>query len=114
VQINAGTMKDDPNVPFTMTKVVDFRAPWRIVLLPDGRMLGKSGPVWPVTQTGVKTPVDNVPAVLFPIDSQAQGGRVEGPNLAPADVERRSSQSAGSRICARRPAMGGRARTARR
>jgi glucose/arabinose dehydrogenase len=75
-QINAGTMKDDPNVPFTMTKVAEFRAPWRIAFLPDGRMLvtDKVGPLWLVTQTGLKTAVDNVPAVLFPTDSQAQGG----------------------------------------
>jgi len=75
-QINAGTIKDDPNLPFTMTKVAEFKAPWRIAFLPDGRMLvsDKVGPVWLVTQRGVKTPVDNVPPVLFPTDQQAQGG----------------------------------------
>ncbi len=39
-QINAGTIKDDPNLPFTMTKVAEFKAPWRIAFLPDGRMAG--------------------------------------------------------------------------
>lgn len=43
-----------------------------IAFLPDGRMLvtEKVGPVWLVTQAGVKTPVANVPAVL----AQGQGG----------------------------------------
>jgi aldose sugar dehydrogenase len=43
-----------------------------MAFLPDGRMLvtEKVGPVWLVTQQGEKTPVDNVPAVLW----QGQGG----------------------------------------
>src|ERR1051325_10640896 len=71
-QINAGEMKSDPNVPFTMTPVATFKLPWRIAFLPDGRMLvtEKVGPVWLVTQKGEKTPVDNVPRVLW----QGQGG----------------------------------------
>src|SRR5215203_3895261 len=71
-QINAGTQKSDPALPFTMTQVTTFNLPWRIAFLPDGRMLitEKVGPVWLVTQDGVKTPVANVPAVL----SQGQGG----------------------------------------
>src|ERR1051325_10367997 len=71
-QINAGEMKSDPNVPFTMTQVATFKLPWRIAFLPDGRMLvtEKVGPVWLVTQKGEKTPVDNVPRVLW----QGQGG----------------------------------------
>jgi len=71
-QINAGEMKSDPNVPFTMTQVATFKLPWRIAFLPDGRMLvtEKVGPIWLVTQKGEKTPVDNVPAVLY----QGQGG----------------------------------------
>src|SRR4030095_15752575 len=46
--------------------------PWRIAFLPDGRMVvtEKVGPVWLVTQKGEKTPVENVPAVLY----QGQGG----------------------------------------
>ena len=71
-QFNAGQMKSDPNLPFTMTQVATFQLPWRIAFLPDGRMLvtEKVGPVWLVTQQGQKTPVDNVPAVVY----QGQGG----------------------------------------
>jgi glucose/arabinose dehydrogenase len=71
-QINAGELKPEPGLPFTMTPVATFKLPWRIAFLPDGRMLitEKVGPVWLVTQQGVKTPVENVPAVLY----QGQGG----------------------------------------
>src|SRR6476661_479474 len=71
-QINAGELKPEPVVPFTMIQVATFRLPWRIAFLPDGRMLvtEKVGPVWLVTQQGMKTPVENVPAVLY----QGQGG----------------------------------------
>ena len=71
-QINAGELKPEPSLPFTMTQVATFNLPWRIAFLPDGRMLvtEKVGPVWLVTQQGEKTPVANVPAVLH----QGQGG----------------------------------------
>src|SRR5713226_3212942 len=71
-QINAGELKPDPSLPFTMTQVATFKLPWRIAFLPDGRMLvtEKVGPVWLVSQKGEKTPVENVPAVLW----QGQGG----------------------------------------
>jgi glucose/arabinose dehydrogenase len=71
-QIPAGDLKPEATVPFTMTQVATFSLPWRIAFLPDGRMLitEKVGPVWLVTQQGAKTPVDNVPAVLY----QGQGG----------------------------------------
>ena len=71
-QINAGELKPEPSLPFTMTEVATFKLPWRIAFLPDGRMLitEKVGPVWLVTPQGAKTPVENVPAVL----SQGQGG----------------------------------------
>jgi aldose sugar dehydrogenase len=71
-QINAGGQKSDPNLPFTMTQVTTLNLPWRIAFLPDGRMLitEKVGPVWLVTQQGVKMPIANVPAVL----SRGQGG----------------------------------------
>jgi len=71
-QVNAGTQPPEELQPFTMTKVAEFNLPWRIAFLPDGRMLitEKVGPVWLVTQQGVKTPVKNVPKVL----SQGQGG----------------------------------------
>src|SRR5207237_3812732 len=70
-QINAGALKAT-TLPFTMTEIANFKLPWRIAFLPDGRMLvtEKVGPVWLVTQHGQKTPVDNVPAVLY----QGQGG----------------------------------------
>ncbi len=71
-QVNAGELQPEPNLPFTMTEIATFQLPWRIAFLPDGRMLvtEKVGPVWLVTQQGEKTPVDNVPAVLY----QGQGG----------------------------------------
>ncbi len=71
-QINAGELKPEPDLPFTMTQVATFKLPWRIAFLPDGRMLitEKVGPVWLVTQQGGSTPVENVPAVLY----QRQGG----------------------------------------
>ena len=71
-QINAGELKPEPSQPFTITQVAEFKLPWRIAFLPDGRMLitEKVGPVWLVTQQGAKTPVENVPAVLY----QGQGG----------------------------------------
>src|SRR3954469_23231778 len=71
-QINAGELKPEATLPFTMTQVTTFKLPWRIAFLPDGRMLitEKVGPVWLVTQQGAKTPVENVPAVLY----QGQGG----------------------------------------
>src|SRR5262252_3919404 len=71
-QINAGTQKPEPDLPFSITKIATFDFPWRIAFLPDGRMLitEKVGPVWLVTQDGAKMPVTNVPAVLF----QNQGG----------------------------------------
>jgi glucose/arabinose dehydrogenase len=71
-QVNAGTQKPEASVPFTMTQVAEFKLPWRIAFLPDGRMLitEKVGPVWLVTQHGAKTPVANVPEALW----QGQGG----------------------------------------
>ena len=71
-QINAGDLKPEPSLPFTMTQVASFALPWRIAFLPDGRMVitEKTGPVWLVTQQGTKTPIANVPAVLH----QGQGG----------------------------------------
>ena len=71
-QTNAGELKPEPSLPFTMTKVAEFKLGWRMAFLPDGRMLvtEKVGPVWLVTQQGEKTPIDNVPAVLW----QGQGG----------------------------------------
>ncbi|MDH5235059.1 MAG: PQQ-dependent sugar dehydrogenase [Gemmatimonadota bacterium] len=71
-QVNAGGKAPEADLPFTMTQVATFNLPWRIAFLPDGRMLvtEKVGPVWLVTQSGEKTPVANVPRVLW----QGQGG----------------------------------------
>ena len=71
-QTNAGELKPEANLPFTMTQVAQFKLPWRVAFLPDGRLLltEKVGPVWLVTQKGEKTQIDNVPAVLW----QGQGG----------------------------------------
>src|ERR1700721_464543 len=71
-QINAGEQKPEPSVPFNMVQVTTLNLPWRIAFLPDGRMLitEKVGALWLVTQQGVKTPVTNVPAVLW----KGQGG----------------------------------------
>ena len=67
-QVNAGEMKSDTNLPFTMTQVSTFELPWRIAVLPDGRMLvtEKVGPVWLVSAQGQKiAPVANTPAVYW-------------------------------------------------
>jgi glucose/arabinose dehydrogenase len=79
-QTNAGTMPTDTNLPFTMTQVATFNYPWRIAFLPDGRMLvtEKPGPVWLVTQDGVKTQVTNTPKSVMP----SQGGML-GVYLSP-------------------------------
>src|SRR5690349_22323177 len=71
-QINAGELKPEASLPFTMTQVAEFKLPWRIAFLPDGRMLitEKVGPLWLVTQKGEKTPVENAPAVLYTNGSQ--------------------------------------------
>ena len=71
-QVNAGEQKPEASTPFTMTQVTTMALPWRIAFLPDGRMLitEKTGPVWLVTQKGEKTPITNVPAVLW----KGQGG----------------------------------------
>ena len=57
-QVNAGEKPAEATLPFTITPVVtDFKLPWRLAFLPDGRMLitEKVGPVWLVTQKGEKT-----------------------------------------------------------
>ena len=82
-QVNAGNQQPEPTVPFNVTQVTTFNLPWRIAFLPDGRMLitEKVGPVWLVTQQGAKTPVTNVPAVLY----GGQGGMLgiyTSPNYA--------------------------------
>lgn len=71
-QVNAGTQKPEADPPFTITQVTTLSLPWKIAFLPDGRMLitEKTGGMELVTQQGEKTPVANVPAVLW----RGQGG----------------------------------------
>lgn len=71
-QINAGAIKPETSLPFTVTQVATFNTPWRIAFLPDGRMLvtEKPGGLWLVSQKGAKVPVAGAPAVLF----KGQGG----------------------------------------
>jgi len=71
-QVNAGTQKPEADPPFTITQVTTLSLPWKIAFLPDGRMLitEKTGGLQLVTQQGEKTPVANIPAVLW----RGQGG----------------------------------------
>jgi aldose sugar dehydrogenase len=71
-QINAGEQKSEAELPFNMVQITTLDFPWRLAFLPDGRMLvtEKTGGLELVTQQGAKTPVANVPAVLF----AGQGG----------------------------------------
>jgi len=79
-QVNAGEQKSDPNLPFTVTQITTLSLPWKIAFLPDGRMLitEKVGGLELVTQDGVKTPVANIPDVLW----KGQGGML-GVYLSP-------------------------------
>jgi glucose/arabinose dehydrogenase len=79
-QPNLGAQKPEASLPFTMTQVTTLKSPWRIAFLPDGRMLitEKVGAMELVTQDGKKTPVDNVPKVVF----GGQGGML-GVYLSP-------------------------------
>ena len=80
-QVNAGEQKSDPTLPFTMTTVANFELPWRIAVLPDGRMLitEKVGPVWLVSAQGQKiAQVVNTPPVYW----QGQNGML-GVYLSP-------------------------------
>ena len=64
-QVNAGNSKANALVPFTVTPVATFDAPWAITFLPDGRLLvnEKPGRMFIVTQRGAKTAVGGVPKV---------------------------------------------------
>ena len=81
-QVNAGAQKPEATVPFTMTPApATFELPWRIAMLPDGRMLitEKVGPVWLVSAKGEKiAPVGGTPAVWW----QGQSGML-GVYLSP-------------------------------
>jgi glucose/arabinose dehydrogenase len=71
-QVNAGELKPEASMPFTMTTVSTFELPWRLAFLPDGRMLitEKVGPLWLVSQQGEKIAVAGTPAVYW----QGQSG----------------------------------------
>jgi len=79
-QVNIGELKPEASLPFNMTTVANFKLPWRIAFLPDGRMLvtEKVGPVWLVTQQGDKIQIENTPAVFW----QGQNG-MHGVFLSP-------------------------------
>ncbi len=82
-QVNVGTQAPEASLPFTLTQVATFNFPWRLAFLPDGRMLvtEKVGPIWLVSQTGLKRPVLNYPAALY----GGQGGMLGvyvSPNFA--------------------------------
>src|SRR5213593_3073872 len=67
-QINAGELKPESSLPFTMTQVATFKLPWRIAFLPDGRII---------------PPRDTEVAKTAPVISTYT---VEGPNLAPSET----------------------------
>lgn len=71
-QVNLGSLPSETNLPFAVKQVAEFKLPWRIAFLPDGRMLvtEKGGALWLATQQGAKTAVANVPAVV----AKGQGG----------------------------------------
>lgn len=66
-QVNMGDQKPAAALPFTLNQVTTFNLPWRMAFLPDGRMLvtEKVGPIWVVTDKGLKTAVLNVPAAQY-------------------------------------------------
>jgi glucose/arabinose dehydrogenase len=66
-QPNMGDQKPESALPFVMNQVTTFNLPWRMAFLPDGRMLvtEKVGPIWLVTEKGLKTAVLNVPAAQY-------------------------------------------------
>ena len=73
-QINAGEQQPEASLPFNVVQITTLNLPWRIAFLPDGRMLitEKVGGMQLVTQQGAKTPVANVPPVLW----KGQGGQL--------------------------------------
>ncbi|HEY4066579.1 MAG TPA: PQQ-dependent sugar dehydrogenase [Burkholderiaceae bacterium] len=66
-QVNAGTLAPTAAAPFNVTKVAEFKLPWRIAFFADGRMLitEKSGKLFIATPQGEKTEVTGVPPVQF-------------------------------------------------
>lgn len=75
------------DLPFTVTTVADFDAPWAMTFLPDGRMLvtEKAGTLLLVSADGkTKSPVSGIPAV----DSAGQGA-LKDVVLAPGFAQNR-------------------------
>ncbi|MET3613151.1 glucose/arabinose dehydrogenase [Rhizobium aquaticum] len=71
-QVNAATVKETAEAPFTLSKIAQFDYPWKIAFLQDGRMLvtEKPGKLWIATQKGQKVAVAGVPKVVY----EGQGG----------------------------------------
>ena len=58
----------DENRPFTATEIAEFKEPWAMAFLPDGRILvtEKRGQLRIATQDGaISAPIDGVPEVAF-------------------------------------------------
>ena len=67
-QVNAGAQAPAAGpLPFKMAQVATFNLPWRIAVLPDGRLLvtEKVGPIWVVTPEGRKMQVQNGPVIVY-------------------------------------------------
>jgi len=80
-QVNVAEQKAEATLPFTTTVTDTFELPWRIAVLPDGRMLvtEKVGPIWLVGADGKKIrPVNGTPPVYW----QGQNGML-GVYLSP-------------------------------
>lgn len=65
--VNAGSLPNDADRPFTVQRVATFDNPWAIAFLPDGRLLitEKPGRLLIVSQDGTGTHVDGVPKVYY-------------------------------------------------
>lgn len=75
-QGNAAGPAAETGVPFQITPVADFDAPWAMTFLPDGRMLvtEKAGTLLLVSADGqTKTPVSGT----LPVSSAGQGGLMD-------------------------------------
>ncbi len=66
-QVDVGEQKPESGLPFTTTTVANFKLPWRLAFVTDGRMLvtEKVGSVFLVSQKGEKIEVGNTPPSIF-------------------------------------------------